>query len=260
MTDINQEGLEPALLPCPFCGGQARFTHTMRLDDHYPPRIYPYAYVGCDGCGINFPAERYGKQETDPNSSDVLAVERAVAPNWNRRTPLTSLEATKGGEDESCNHCEQATEDVPPVSDLCASCRERIGMAEPTPQATDDDQVERRDIHKSWLEDQVAYHGPMSKDGVAAGCVLVRIEELEAERDMLLQREAGNIIRADKRLDVAEQRVEKMRGSSQKLLDVVNESTGVVGWHLNGDVADWCEFEDIVSEAEAALADTPEGK
>ncbi len=35
--------------------------------------------------------------------------------------------------------------------------------------------------HKDWLEDQIAYHGPKSKDGVAAACVLDRIEQLGRE-------------------------------------------------------------------------------
>lgn len=40
------------------------------------------------------------------------------------------------------------------------------------------------------------------------------------------------------------------------LLEIINGSSGVDGWHLNGDVATWGEFE-AVEEAEAAQALIP---
>ena len=41
------------------------------------------------------------------------------------------------------------------------------------------------DFNKAWLDDQIAFHGPKSDDGVAAACVKDRIEELEAENEQL---------------------------------------------------------------------------
>lgn len=42
-------------------------------------------------------------------------------------------------------------------------------------------------------------------------------------------------------------------GALEGLLGIVQESTGVTGWHLNGDVAGWDEFEEV-EIAEEALA------
>lgn len=38
-----------------------------------------------------------------------------------------------------------------------------------------------------------------------------------------------------------------------RMIDIVNDSQGVVGYHLNGDIAEWDEFDDI-EVALAALA------
>jgi hypothetical protein len=39
----------------------------------------------------------------------------------------------------------------------------------------------------------------------------------------------------------------------ESLMSIIDESRGVVGWHLNGDVANWGEFEDIAA-ARVAIA------
>lgn len=40
-------------------------------------------------------------------------------------------------------------------------------------------------------------------------------------------------------------------GALEGLLGIVQESTGVAGWHLNGDVAGWDEFEEVRAAEEA---------
>ncbi len=50
-----------------------------------------------------------------------------------------------------------------------------------------------------------------------------------------------------------------MSKASEALLAVVNESTGIIGWHLNGAVAEWDEF-DFIEQLEAALSTMPEVK
>ena len=47
--------------------------------------------------------------------------------------------------------------------------------------------------------------------------------------------------------------IAKLVEALEGLLAIVQESTGVTGWHLNGDVAGWDEFEDV-EIAEEALA------
>lgn len=37
------------------------------------------------------------------------------------------------------------------------------------------------------------------------------------------------------------------------LLAIINDSKGVDGWHLNGDIAFWSEFEEEVEMAKAAI-------
>ena len=44
-----------------------------------------------------------------------------------------------------------------------------------------------------------------------------------------------------------------LSGALEGLLGIVQESTGVAGWHLNGVVADWDEFEEEVIAADDAL-------
>ena len=69
-------------------------------------------------------------------------------------------------------------------------------------------------------------------------------EEKQAVRDMWNRRETYTYQEAR----IAE--LEKVLGD---LLAIVSDSTGVVGYHLNGAVAEWGDF-DVISAASAALA------
>ena len=47
--------------------------------------------------------------------------------------------------------------------------------------------------------------------------------------------------------------VAKVAEALEGLLAIVSESSGVAGYHLNGEIAEWCEFEEVAI-AEEALA------
>ena len=60
-------------------------------------------------------------------------------------------------------------------------------------------------------------------------------------------------IRAQIRLkDAAPDLLAALRG----LISIIEESRGVDGWHLNGDIALWGEFDDDIQAANAAIAQT----
>lgn len=44
-----------------------------------------------------------------------------------------------------------------------------------------------------------------------------------------------------------------LRTLSKDLIALTEESTGVAGWHLNGDIAKWDEFEGMMNIARGAL-------
>lgn len=51
-----------------------------------------------------------------------------------------------------------------------------------------------------------------------------------------------------------ESRTARLLSLLEKFVELTNESHGVMGWHLNGDLAKWDEF-DFVDEAQQALAE-----
>ena len=65
-------------------------------------------------------------------------------------------------------------------------------------------------------------------------------------------------ITQDNLLRSEEAKVKLLREALDNLLHIVDSSNGVVGWHMNGNVAEWDEFEDV-EEARRILAET-EGK
>lgn len=46
----------------------------------------------------------------------------------------------------------------------------------------------------------------------------------------------------------------ELKEALEALMDIVEESRGITGYHLNGDVAEWGEFDDYLQFARAALA------
>lgn len=87
-----------------------------------------------------------------------------------------------------------------------------------------------------------------------------RLEELLAYRShgkacyeirALVVQPATSIMQAE--LDAKDARILELEGALQGLLNIVNDSYGVDGYHLNGDVAHWSSF-DEVAIAEAAIA------
>lgn len=65
-----EANMEPELLPCPFCGGQA-FCES-------PSYGRGYWYVACDDCRAEGPPSKNGQ---DCGEAEAIAA-------WNRRTPL----------------------------------------------------------------------------------------------------------------------------------------------------------------------------
>ena len=54
--------------------------------------------------------------------------------------------------------------------------------------------------------------------------------------------------------DKAEQQRDKLLAVLENLLAITNDSQGVAGYHLNGDVAQWGEFPEV-AEADAVIAE-----
>lgn len=47
--------------------------------------------------------------------------------------------------------------------------------------------------------------------------------------------------------------IARLREALEGFIGLINESHGVAGFHLNGDIAEWDEF-DLINQAQAALA------
>lgn len=75
------------------------------------------------------------------------------------------------------------------------------------------------------------------------------LAETKAQRDTLDYQLSEVVQKADPELRAENK---KLRGLLGDFLDIVHNSHGVTGWHLNGNVAEWDEFE-TVAEARAAL-------
>lgn len=59
----------------------------------------------------------------------------------------------------------------------------------------------------------------------------------------------------DKSVDVTwlVERVEGLELVLGKIKEIIDESHGVIGWHLNGDIAEWGEFDFNIEEALAEV-------
>jgi hypothetical protein len=78
---------------------------------------------------------------------------------------------------------------------------------------------------------------------------------LESVAKAVLPQAADEIDDLRKRLAGMEALVARARAMSIKVLAVTNDSDGVAGWHLNGDVALWGEFA-FPDDAAAFVRDT----
>lgn len=75
-----------ALLPCPFCGGEANVEHSIHDDDHRFPRSFWHVRVICMGCDLAQRWALYGKQEPRYNDHEGrVEAEAAAIAAWNRR-------------------------------------------------------------------------------------------------------------------------------------------------------------------------------
>ena len=75
-----------ALMPCPFCGGEANVEHSIHDDDHRFPRSFWHVRVICMGCDLAQRWALYGKQEPRYNDHEGrVEAEAAAITAWNRR-------------------------------------------------------------------------------------------------------------------------------------------------------------------------------
>lgn len=60
------------------------------------------------------------------------------------------------------------------------------------------------------------------------------------------------------RLMQLEQQRDKLMAALENIIAITNDSQGVAGYHLNGDIAEWDSFQEI-AEAEAVIAEAKGG-
>lgn len=83
------------------------------------------------------------------------------------------------------------------------------------------------------------------EDGMGEAVYAKSVAEVEREFSRLSQK-----------LDAVEQQRDELVTALKGVQHVANESTGIVGWHLNGDIATWDE---LLPEVGAALAKVSSG-
>ena len=81
-------------------------------------------------------------------------------------------------------------------------------------------------------------------------CIGIRTEALE-HRSHLLKAVDDDIAQLTAQRD-------QLLAALQGMIDIANDSQGVAGYHLNGEVADWDEFEEWQAACDA-IANTKEG-
>ena len=89
----------------------------------------------------------------------------------------------------------------------------------------------------------------MSDGGAAAAAYAL---ELRKANERIAELEAENAaIKAER---------DGLRAIGEEIMGIVKESTGVVGWHLNGDILRWEQFEAIQALEEALAGQRQEGR
>lgn len=68
-------------------------------------------------------------------------------------------------------------------------------------------------------------------------------ENLMLKRDLTVAREQIAALTAER--DGARERCAVVESALEGMLAIVSDSTGVAGYHMNGDVAEWGEFEEV---------------
>lgn len=79
-------------------------------------------------------------------------------------------------------------------------------------------------------------------------CEQLERERDEARRNAEVERLSGVAVvamckRQESEIDAMREAIKEAHTELSKLLDIINNSRGVAGWHLNGDIATWDEFE-----------------
>ena len=89
-------------------------------------------------------------------------------------------------------------------------------------------------------------------------CAGISTDRLEKAKQLELEPEAFPVWKAycEKKMqleDVTEQR-DALLAALQGMIDITNDSQGVAGYHLNGEVADWGEFKEWQAACDAITA------
>ncbi len=91
-------------------------------------------------------------------------------------------------------------------------------------------------------------------------CMASHYENMEGFQQALTLRQAIGLLdesRNDAEVNRLKRKCKSLEASlrllSKDLIALTEESTGVAGWHLNGDIANWDEFEGMMRIARGAL-------
>lgn len=121
----------------------------------------------------------------------------------------------------------------------------RCVMPTPEPITPDADAVvdEYADEYE-YDEDESGYHIPTDKERILLADFGHGLVSLLHERGLLvpklLESEDCRMIERELR-----ERIVELEAALGGMLAIVNDSRGVAGYHLNGDVAEWDEFEEV---------------
>jgi hypothetical protein len=96
-------------------------------------------------------------------------------------------------------------------------------------------------------------HEPTHSQSIPYGRLCHEAAAALAARDERVLELERSIFNTTERLHTTQQRVRKLESALHGMLAIVNDSRGVAGYHRNGDVAEWDEFEEV-GLAEVVLA------
>ena len=84
----------------------------------------------------------------------------------------------------------------------------------------------------------------------AVAQVVVRMNDEEEDTPELVKFAHELVNRYNQHNELTEQR-DVLLAALQQMIDIANDSQGVAGYHLNGEVADWGEFEEWQAACDA---------
>ena len=95
-----------------------------------------------------------------------------------------------------------------------------------------------------------AIDDPLAETHYAVAQVVVRMEGDEQDDPALVMFANAMVDRYNQHNELTEHR-DALLAALQGMIDIANDSQGVAGYHLNGEVADWGEFEEWQAACDA---------